>query len=113
MEKRKLPKKAAAAGIKKEKERPLLVSKKETLKLTVRAADNSWMHVKTDGKIIFQSILQKGSQETWQANDKIELWVGNASALDLTLNGHPLGSPGRGVIKNILITREGMSKETK
>lgn len=105
----KFPKREAAATPKKEE--PLLVPKKEVLKLTVKAADDSWMHVKCDGKIVFQNILQKGTKETWQANDKIELWVGNAAALDLNLNGHPLGSPGRGVIKNILVTREGMSKE--
>ena len=53
------------------------------------------------------------AKETWQANDKVELWVGNAAALDLDLNGRPLGSPGRGVIKNILVTHEGLHKESK
>lgn len=92
------------------KERPLIVPKNTPLKLTVKASDNSWMHIKSDGKIVFQGVLQKGSKETWEANDKIELWTGNASALDLTLNGRPLGSPGKGVIKNILVTREGITK---
>ena len=41
------------------------------------------------------------------------LWVGKAEYLELILNGHPLGSPGRGVIKDITITRKGLEVKGK
>jgi cytoskeletal protein RodZ len=70
--------------------------------------DDCWLRVKCDGKLIAEVTLAKNSQEKWEAKEKIELHVGNAGFLKLDLNGRPLGSPGQGVIKNILITREGM-----
>jgi len=78
------------------------------LVLTVKAKDNVWMEVKSDGKVIFRNILSDGTVEAWKANKKIELWVGNAGALDLMLNDIPLGSPGRGVKRGIVITHKGM-----
>ena len=86
----------------------LLVAKDKPLILTVRAERDSWMQVKSDGRVIFENVLSRGKEEKWIAKERIELWVGNAEGLELILNGNSLGSPGKGVIKGILITREGM-----
>lgn len=86
-----------------------LVVKNKPLKLTIRALQDSWMQVKSDGRVIFENILSKGKEEKWTAKEEIEIWVGNAEGLELVLNGKELGSPGKGVIKGILITREGMT----
>ncbi len=91
-----------------EEKSSLLVPKDKPLILTIRAKRDSWMQVKSDGRIIFEDVLSKGKEEKWIAKEKIELWVGNAEGLNLILNGKELGSPGKGVIKGILITREGM-----
>ncbi|MBI2447090.1 MAG: DUF4115 domain-containing protein, partial [Candidatus Omnitrophica bacterium] len=61
-----------------------------------------------DGKKMFEEVLKEGSSEKWEANEKIELWVGKAEGLELERNGQPLGPLGYGIIKNILITREDM-----
>lgn len=86
------------------------VTKLELLKLAIRAKEDSWIQVKADGKIVFQNVLPKGSSEKWEAKEKLELWVGNAGGIDLELNDKPLGPLGKygQVIKNILITKEGM-----
>jgi hypothetical protein len=84
------------------------IPKNKTLVLTVRAKNKVWLQLKSDGEMIFQNILQAGSSEEWKADKEFILWTGKAEYLDLILNGNPLGSPGRGVIKNIMITREGM-----
>ncbi len=102
-----------AKKVKKEKPKALLVKENEMLKLTAKANQDSWMHIKCDGKIVYQNILKAGSSNSWQAKDEILLWVGNAAGLELDLNGHSLGSPGRGVMKNILITHEGMKLPEK
>ena len=86
------------------------VQKKE-LRIALRAKEDCWLRVKVDGKLIFQSVLKKGRQESWKGKERIELDVGNAGALILEVNGRvfsPLGRRGQ-VIKDILITKEGLS----
>lgn len=82
----------------------------EKLKLTITATDDVWIQLKVDGKIIFQNMLKKGSSEQWEANNDFTIWTGKAGAMQLNLNGNDLGTPGKGVIKNIVITREGIKK---
>ena len=92
-----------------EKKKPAInIPLNKPLVLTVKAKDNVWMEVKSDGEVIFRNILSNGTLETWKAEEKIELWVGNASALELMLNDIPLGSPGRGVKRGIIISHKGM-----
>jgi cytoskeletal protein RodZ len=85
-----------------------LVPRSVPLKLTIRVKQEVWMQVKSDGMVIFQNVLTKGAQESWTAKEELELWTGNAAAMELQLNGRPLGSPGHGVMKGIKITREGL-----
>lgn len=66
------------------------------------------MQVKSDGKVLFQNVLPKGRSETWTGNDHIELWVGNAAVLSMTLNGNSLEPLPSGVMKGIRVTRYGL-----
>jgi len=92
-----------------EKKEPAInIPLNKPLVLTVKAKDNVWMEVKSDGEVRFRNILSDGTLEVWKADKKIELWVGNAGALELMLNDIPLGSPGRGVKRGIVITHKGM-----
>ncbi len=84
------------------------IAKTEPLELTVRAVDNVWLRVTCDGKVLFQSILHRDTQERWLANQSVEIWTGNSSNMSLVLNGRSLGSPGKGVVKKMLITRSGV-----
>ena len=79
------------------------------MKLTIRTKADVWMQVKSDGTVIFQNVLPKGSQESWTAKEELELWTGNAGAMELILNGTPLGNPGIGVKKGIKVTRMGLA----
>ena len=85
-----------------------LVPRSQPLKLSIKASQDCWMQVKADDKVLFQNVLGKGREETWTANDTIELWVGNAAALALTLNGRALEPLGLGVQKGIRVTRYGL-----
>lgn len=86
----------------------LLVPKSQPLRVGVRASQDCWMQVKADGKVLFQNVLGKGREETWTAADELELWVGNAAALTLTVNGQPQGPIGRGVVRGVRVTRYGV-----
>lgn len=81
------------------------------IRLDINAKENCFLQVKSDGRVIFQNILRKGRSESWQAENKIELSLGNAGAVELEVNGKrmpPLGKRGES-LKNILITKEGLS----
>jgi len=79
--------------------------------LAVRAKEDCYIHLKSDGKTVFQGVLKKGFAETWSAKNKMEFTVGNAGGIDVEVNGNlipPLGKRKQS-IKNILITKEGLS----
>jgi cytoskeletal protein RodZ len=73
--------------------------------------EDSWIEVKVDGKTIVSNVLPKGSSDMWQAQNSIELSLGNPSAVELVANGQLISKLGRarGPIQKILITRDGMS----
>lgn len=84
------------------------LEKSAPLTLKIKALDNVWLRVTCDGKVLFQSILKKGAAETWTALSNVEIWTGNSSNMALSLNGYSLGSPGRGVVKKLTITHQGV-----
>ena len=84
------------------------LEKGDPLKLKVKALDNVWLRVTCDGKVLFQSILKKGALETWNAISSVEIWTGNSSNMVLSLNGFSLGSPGKGVVKKLTVTHQGV-----
>lgn len=84
------------------------LSKKTPLEFRLRALDNVWIKVTSDGKVAYQGILGRNAVQTWQAKSMIELWTGNASNMFLSVNRYSLGSPGRGMIRKMVITHEGV-----
>lgn len=84
------------------------LSKKLPLRLTIEALDNVWIRVTCDGKVLFQAVLKRGTSESWSATQNIEIWTGNSSNMALTLNGTSIGSPGKGVIKKMLVSHDGV-----
>lgn len=95
---------------KSEPEPQLLVPLSKPLKLTAQTTADVWLQVKADGTIIFQNVLTQGARESWAAKNDLELWTGNAGAMQLSLNGKPLEGLGRGVRKGVKITRAGIQE---
>lgn len=93
--------------------KPLTIPQGQPLNLIIKTKGDVWLEVKTDEKTVFKSVLKKGNVEAYKADEKIQLWTGKGEFVDLVLNGNPLGSPGNGVIKNILLTREGLRVDKK
>lgn len=85
-----------------------IVSKNEPLNITIKVRSPVWIELKKDGEKQFQRVLPKGMVESITAREKVELFVANGDVIEIFLNGKSLGSPGRGVIKNLEITRSGM-----
>lgn len=82
----------------------------EYLELSVKAKLDCWMKVKVDDKLIFSGTLKKGAVESWQAQDRIEVKVGNPAAVDLELNNRLLEQFGKRTSKarSATITRQGV-----
>jgi hypothetical protein len=80
------------------------------IRLGIRTKADCWVSLKVDGRLVNQGILKKGRFESWQAEDKIELSLGNAGVVDLEVNGKLISNLGRKgrPLKNILITKEGL-----
>ena len=79
--------------------------------LVISAKERSFVQVKADGRTIFKGDLAKKRSESYSANEKIELIVGNAGAVELIVNGTRFSNIGkRGQSrKNIVITKEGLN----
>ncbi|GGU06074.1 MULTISPECIES: helix-turn-helix domain-containing protein [Streptomyces] len=60
---------------------------KVTVKMTA-VDDKSWISAKAhDGKLLFDGLLLKGESKTFQDDERIDLILGNAGAIELYVNG--------------------------
>ncbi len=64
------------------------------LRVTVTNS-RSYVTVKADGKTAYQGLMTSPARRDFTAKKTIHLVVGNAAAVQLVVNGHDLGSPGR------------------
>src|SRR5579859_194244 len=65
--------------------------------VNAQATDRSWVRVVSDGSVVYEGFLSAGDHQVWQGQHQVSVRVGNASALDLSVNGQPvgrLGNPG-------------------
>jgi cytoskeletal protein RodZ len=56
--------------------------------------DTSWIQVSVDGVRQFQGELEDGTYRSWYAEERLELRIGNAGAVLVTVNGESLGTLG-------------------
>ncbi|OGW53705.1 MAG: hypothetical protein A2Y81_08790 [Nitrospirae bacterium RBG_13_43_8] len=80
----------------------------KTIELILQSTDEIWMKIKGDGKAIFEGTMRKNEKRTLSATSSIDLWLGRAEAVEVTINGYSLGKLGKGNIKNIRVSRSGI-----
>lgn len=83
-----------------------LIPKSIPLSLVIKVKEPVLVQLKKDGVLIFKRVLTKGLTETIIADDSIELGIGKAEALVLTLNGRPIALPANKVRFGLEITRK-------
>ncbi|WP_310834505.1 helix-turn-helix domain-containing protein [Aetokthonos hydrillicola] len=68
-----------------------------SVEVTLKLQDKSWVRIKSDGKTVFEGILNKGEQKTWTAQKDLTIRSGNAGAVLVSENKQepkPLGAVG-------------------
>lgn len=80
-------------------EDPTEVAQAETQDVTVRIATvadgASWVQVsRADGTVVFSDTLSSGQSKTFRDDKRLDLVIGNAAGVELTVNGQDIGSPG-------------------
>lgn len=103
--------KAAAQAPKKKTPEPQpkqAIQKKAPFTLVLRTKKAVRVKLKKDGVALFERVLPKGLSESFSADEKIELDIARGESVELVLNGKFLGSPGKGVIRNLEITKNGI-----
>lgn len=60
--------------------------------LAVRVVEGPcWIRIESDGRVVLQTTMRPGSVDTFKANRRLDVWLGNAGAVRLSLNGKQLG----------------------
>ncbi len=91
-----------------EKPKAAAVTIGDSLEITIKSRETSWLKLLADGKPLDELTLQPGQQKTWRAKKAITLTVGNAGGIDIWRNGQPLNALGSkgSVLKGVVITRD-------
>lgn len=66
----------------------------QLIELVADARQRAWMRVTADGEVLFERVMESGSQETWQAQQTLVLRTGNAGGVEVTVNGEAQGTLG-------------------
>ncbi len=78
------------------------------LNLEIRVKEPVLVKLKKDGILLFERVLPRDLVETVVAKDNIELDISRSQALELILNGRPIGLPPKKVMFGLEITRKGV-----
>ena len=62
--------------------------------LAARFTDRCWTSAIADGKTVYEGIPKIGETLTWEAERQIIVNLGNAAAVEISLNGQPQGKMG-------------------
>ena len=76
-----------------------IIAAADTIELEIVATTGRcWTTVTADGEEIFTGTLEIGQSETFTADEKMDVVLGNAGGVELTVNGQDIGSPGGTVV---------------
>jgi cytoskeletal protein RodZ len=68
------------------------------IQVSAQFQDDSWMRVTVDGKVEFEGVISKGTQQSWTAKERIVIRAGNAGGVLVSVNNQEakaLGEPGQ------------------
>lgn len=79
------------------------------IELTLEVVETVWVRAVVDGKRLFEETLSRGVIKPIHAQQQVELKVGNAGGVLLSLNGEDLPAIGpRGYVRSLTVTPQGI-----
>ncbi len=75
----------------------------QTFEVKVRAKDNAWVSIKSDGKYLVRGIIGPPDVRTVHASDQVVFYTGNAGAVEVSFNGQPIPLPGGPNTEGVLV----------
>jgi hypothetical protein len=79
------------------------------LSLVIRATENSWISVFSDGQLVTQETLIAPAHTSVRASREISVRIGNAAGVTFVLNGHEIPVQGaESEVKNFAFDASGM-----
>jgi cytoskeletal protein RodZ len=74
---------------------------------------NTWVQITSDGDIVFVGRLISGNVYDFSGDESVEIYTGNAGALQILFNDQDIGSPGLvGQVVNLIFTESGLVQPT-
>lgn len=81
---------------------------------SVDAEQKTWIQVKIDNKATQEALLQPGEKREWEADESIQVVVGNAGGVRMMWNGSALNIPGKpGSVIRFRLPEQGISGENR
>jgi cytoskeleton protein RodZ len=78
------------------------------VRVELTADEPVWVSARGDGKYLFSATLDANQSRTVEANGMVELRLGNAGGINITLNGKPIGPIGpKGQVRIVQLTSGG------
>jgi len=89
------------------------INQSQNIELRFDAVARTWMRVKRDTLPNEEYLFLPQDSKTFQAQNRIELRVGNSAGAELTLNGHTLGKLGAAnTVTDLVVNRNGVVNKT-
>jgi hypothetical protein len=89
------------------------VAEGEKLLLQINARREVWLSITADGEKEWQGIMEPNQSRKVEAADSIQVTVGNAAGVEMTLNGSPLGSlGGEGEVRTVTLAAREVPQAT-
>jgi cytoskeleton protein RodZ len=66
------------------------VSGTSSMTMVLAVADDCWMEVKADGKVMESGIVKAGESRTWKANQSISVFTGKSKVMTVKINDQPV-----------------------
>jgi cytoskeleton protein RodZ len=77
------------------------------------AEDAVWVLVRVDGKFAYTGVIDAGSRKVFDGTKDVQVRLGNAGGINISLNGKPIGSAGpKGQVRNVQFTSGGFQIES-
>ena len=84
-----------------------------SVQVNITSVERTYMRVLVDGELQFEGRTTLGSTYEYQAEEQIEILVGNAAAIKVIYNGHDLGLMGNfGEVVDRVYSAEGVATPT-